>query len=101
MEEALSLAHSIDSENSRQNALYAIALALAEAGDSDAALEIFSDLPADRFAFAQRPIARVQAGAGNFSAAIATAERIEDARLRSRALAEVAVIQAEQPSTTP
>ena len=92
---AKKIAHEIEDENSRVNALRAIAIAQAEAKEFTDAIETAEEIKnqwdqADTL----RSIVSVQANAKDFPAALATANRIKEPLTKSQALSGIANAQA-------
>jgi AAA ATPase domain/MalT-like TPR region len=92
--QAKKIAHGIEDENSRVNALQKIAIAQAEAKEFDDAIETAEEIKnqQDR-ADAFRSIVSVQINAKDFPAALATANRIEEPLTKSRSLLIIAHAQ--------
>ncbi len=84
--------------SARRGPLRAVALALAERGDADAARQTAREIPATGLFAAKKTLVEVGHALGcrgDFAEAIKTVEALEDAELSARALERVALLQAE------
>ena len=94
LSEALSVARSIEDDESRAEALGVFAVAQAEAGDISAALSIARSIESHEHpAWVLTHIAEAQAKAGDISAALSTARTIQDHGARAIALSAAAEAQ--------